>query len=51
MTDYWSMLFVFVLATFIGLGVILLAASYLYQRFKGIILGEDPADNPPVSGA
>jgi uncharacterized membrane protein len=26
--------------SFIGLGLILLAMSYLYQRYKGIILGE-----------
>src|SRR5204863_10219731 len=30
MTDYWSMLFVFVLATFIGLGVIRRVSRLLY---------------------
>jgi uncharacterized membrane protein len=30
--------------SFIGLGVILLAVSYLYQRYKGIILEDSKPD-------
>jgi uncharacterized membrane protein len=33
--------------SFMGLGLILLGSSYLYQRFKGIILGEEAIDTAP----
>jgi uncharacterized membrane protein len=36
------------IASFIGLGVILLAASYLYQRYKGVIVGDDTAGKQPA---
>jgi uncharacterized membrane protein len=32
--------------SFVGLGVILLAVSYLYQRYRGIILGSGEAGEP-----
>ena len=40
--DFWSLLFVFVLASFIGLGVILLSISFVYQRAR-LKLDEPPA--------
>ena len=36
MTDYWSMLFVFVLATFIGLGVIRRVSRLLYTPLMSL---------------
>jgi proton-translocating NAD(P)+ transhydrogenase subunit alpha len=36
MTDYWSMLFVFVLATFIGLGVVRRVSRLLYTPLMSL---------------
>jgi uncharacterized membrane protein len=36
--------------SFIGLGVILLVVSYLYQRYKAVILGEVATIERPANG-
>ncbi len=44
--DYWSMLFVFVLATFIGLGVIRRVSRLLYTPLMSLTLVVAGGDNP-----